>query len=286
METNLTEVINSQYQKPDLQALLATYSHIELTEDELTQALIDAKRKKDGILQLERLREIEKANRERKREKFDFLSAKTFFVSRAKKMFNFDFTLDHDNEVIFDMLCHYFNDDATFVTMAAAYGVKNPSLDKGILFAGNFGVGKTVFMKVFMQNKRQSFFIRESKKIADSYITSKDKVIPEEYLMPFDNGFDNPAVFYQKYSGLCIDDIGAERVKNNFGNISNVIGELIEMRYSHVPLEGLPKLTGAMLHGSTNLSVEQLKDYYGERVTSRMREIFNWIVWKGEDRRK
>lgn len=273
-----------------LQTILDTYSHIELTEGEQLQAIIDAKIKKEDKLKSDRLRELEMENRKRKSEKFDFMAAKTFFGARANKMFSKftpPFQLDNDNEIIFDMMVHYFNNDPAFVTMAEAYGVKNPSLEKGICFAGNFGNGKTTFMKLFSQNKRQCFFVRESKKIADEFLKSKDKSIPSEYLMPFENYTNDPDVYYQKYSGLCIDDIGAERVKNNFGNVSNVIGDLIEHRYSFEPTELTPvKLTGVMLHGSTNLSATELKEYYGERVVSRMRQIFNFIAWKGEDRRK
>ena len=250
------------------------------------QAILAAKKQKEKILEHDRLKKKEEDNRRRKQEKFDFLTAAKFFQDRAAKMFRFNFELDENNKVIYEMLVHYFNNDSTFLTMAEAYGVKNPSLEKGILFAGNFGTGKTTFMKLFHQNKRQCFFIRESKKIAESFLASKEKVLPEEYFHPFENAFGDSTVYYQKYSGLCIDDIGAERLKNNFGNISNVIGDLIEQRYSYEPIGDKPRLVGTMLHGSTNLSVAELKEFYGERVTSRMREIFNWIIWKGEDRRK
>jgi len=280
-------------QELSLKKTLENYDHIQLTEDEITMAMIDAKRKKENILQLERLKEIEEENRKRKREKFDFLGAKTWFAVRANNLITGaskepkHYIFDRYSEPLFDMLCYYFNGDADFVKLAEAYGVKNPSLEKGLLLAGNFGVGKSMLLKIFMQNKRQSYFIREAKKIADQFVQSKEKTIPEEYFAPFENGFDDPNVFYQKYSGLCIDDIGAERVKNNFGNISNVVGDLIEHRYSFVPVNpDMPKLIGPMLHGATNLSSDDLKEYYGERVLSRMREVFNFIVCKGNDRRK
>lgn len=266
---------------------MENYSHIELTQEEIDCALLAAKIRKEEIQKSERLKQLEEENRRIRSEKFDYLSASTFFGFRASKMFRFDFVLDKNNETIFEMLCYYFNNDKMFETLATAYGVKNPSLDKGLLFAGNFGVGKSIFMKLFQQNKRQCYFVREAKKVADAFVTSKEKIIPQEYLEPFENGFEDPNVFYQKYSGLCLDDIGAERIKNNYGNVSNVIGDLIEHRYSFTsPDPTVPKLIGPMLHGATNLSSDELKEYYGERVTSRMRECFNWIIWKGDDRRK
>ncbi len=145
METELSQILN-------LKTILESYSHIQLTEEEETQALIDAKRKKDSLLREEALRKLEEQNRKRKFEKFDFLAASTFFGSRSEKMFGGKFVLDSSNQVVFDMMCYYFNGDPTFVTMAEAYGVKNPSLEKGILFAGNFGLGKSWMLKLFMQN--------------------------------------------------------------------------------------------------------------------------------------
>jgi len=71
--------------------------------------------------------------------------------------------------------------------------------------------------------------------------------------------------------GMCIDDLGTEDIKNHYGNKKNVIGDLIELKYAK-------KTTGIYLHGTTNLTAEQLKDFYGSRVTSRMREIFNLSI--------
>ena len=140
-------------------------------------------------------------------------------------------------------------------------------------------------MKLFNQNNRQCFLIRPAKTIAQQFMDSKEKKLPEEYFFPesegssFRNASNDRNMFYQPIAGLCIDDMGSENIKNNYGNVSNVIGDLIEGRYDS-------KLTGDLLHGTTNLSVEDLSSYYGGRVISRFREIFNWIIVPGEDRRK
>lgn len=43
-----------------------------------------------------------------------------------------------------------------------------------------------------------------------------------------------------------------------------------------------------LTHATTNLSAPELKDYYGNRVRSRMREMFNLIEFDGgaKDKRR
>lgn len=269
------------------------YSHIPLTEDEITEALIEAKRKKEVLLKREELRKFELKNIELKEMNWSFGMIGAYMLNRAKEIFppTDPFVLDGDNKSFFELLCRYFINDKVFIDEARKMFPDLPndepvnwSLDKGLLICGNFGSGKTWMMKLFQKNARQTYYMRSAKKIAQDYLNSgkgkdKDVDIPEEYVNLFENPLNDGSVFYQKFSGLCIDDLGAENKKNNFGNVMNVIGDLIERRYEK-------RFTGVFLHATTNMTSGQLKEFYGERVTSRMREIFNFIELQGEDRRK
>lgn len=259
--------------------ILEAYSHIELSEDEIDEAIIWGKRKKEQELEAQRLRDIEKHNRIAKESLFQFDVMRTFMINRAFELFKGDFILDEFNESVFNLLCFYHTKDPRFVALAEKMGVKGADIDKGILLAGLYGCGKTWLLKLFAKSVRQTYYIRTSKEISNRYLASKDKSIPIEYTDVFKNAINDSALFNQPLSGLCIDDIGAEQPKNNFGNTLNVIGEIIEERYRN-------EATGTLLHGTTNLTADQLKEYYGGRVTSRMREIFNFIELKGSDRRK
>lgn len=249
----------------------------------MIEGQIWAKRKKQIDLEKAALVEKELANRKFNAMRWDHTVIKTFMMNRAARIYSGwkePFVVDKKNTDAFDLLCYYFiGDEKSFLELANKMEVKNPSLTKGILFAGNYGSGKTALMQLFSQNAKQVYFIRTAKQISSEFVNSVDKKIPEHYLEPFKNAINDAAMMYQPLSGLCIDDIGSEEVKNNFGNKSNVIGDLIEERYHK-------KYCGLFLHGTTNLSSDELKSYYGERVTSRMREIFNFIELKGEDRRK
>ena len=266
---------------------MASYDHVVLTEDEMVEGLIEAKRLKLRRMELAKLKEIEEGNRKLKMMQWDFSVIKGFMTKRAESIFNGKFILDDSNSDLFDLLCYYFIDDADgFVMQAKKMEVHEPSIIKGNFICGNFGCGKTWLMLLFGRNKKQSFDIVRAKQISEAYLTSEDKKIPEVYCKPFDvedqknnRGYIGADIFYQRFVGMCIDDLGSEAEKNNFGNKMNVIGDLIEQRYAG-------GYTGTFLHATTNLSAEQLKNFYGERVVSRMREIFNFIELPGTDRRK
>ncbi len=244
-------------------------------------ALIEGKIKKEKELQQQALREKELANRQAATRQWDFSVIQTFMGARSKEIFKYDFVIDENNEDVFNLLCYYFiGDEDGFLKQARKFeSLENPSINKGILLCGNFGTGKTDMMRLFQKNNRQVYYTRSAKNIANEFLRSKEKDIPSEYLEPFKLAINDPVTMFQPIAGLCIDDFGRESEKNNFGNKSNVIGDLIELRYAD-------KWTGVFLHGTTNLSATELANHYGEAVVSRKRQIFNFIELPGDDRRK
>lgn len=264
-----------------------SYSKVELTEEEMIEALIWAKANKLCRIEADRVKKIEDANRRFKEMQWNFNIIRTFMVKKAEKIYKGRFVIDGDNSDLFDLICYYFiNDEVNFKSLSTQLGIENTSIEKGILLCGNVGVGKTWMMYLFSRNQKRCYDLIKAKDISEAYLTAKDKRIPAEYLKPYDTQdpeatrlFNSEEVFYQQHIGMCIDDLGSESVKNNFGNSMNVIGDLIEFRYA-------AGFTGPFLHGTTNLSAEEIKKFYGERVASRMRQVFNFIELTGKDRRK
>lgn len=263
---------------------MESYSDIHLTDDEITQAMIDAKRKKQELMRIERIRESERFNQKNREGLFNFDVIRTFMIKRSEDIFRGKFVIDEYNEPIFNLLCYYHTNNPQFEVLAEKLNVANPSLKKGILLCGVYGTGKTWMMKLFQKSARQVYKMRTAKEIARVYLETKE--IPLMYRIPDKNPINDQSVFCQTFSGLCIDEIGAEGVKNSFGNVSNVIGDLIEERYNYLDEHNTRSLVGPTLHGTTNLKAEQLKEYYNGRVYSRMKEIFNYIELPGNDRRK
>lgn len=263
--------------KYSLREVADSYKHIELTEDEKLEAEIWAKQKKENLLKSAELKRREEENRKMFSSGWTFSQIESYMHYRAGNLFKGQFKLDEYNDFIFRLLCYYFTEDEAFVKLSASVGVKNPSLSKGIMLAGNFGVGKTWLMKLFSKNIRQVFHIKNAKEIADSFESGGEEII-NDFIFKHRNPLNDSDAFNQPFAGLCIDDLGTESLKNHFGNKKNVIGDIVELRYNKGN-------TGIFFHATTNLSAQQLNDFYGGRVVSRMREIFNFIELTGQDRR-
>lgn len=80
----------------------------------------------------------------------------------------------------------------------------------------------------------------------------------------------------------CFDDLGIEQNMKHFGNESNVMAEILLSRYD------LLRYRGIITHATTNLNANELEKLYGNRVRSRLREMFNLITFpeNAEDLRK
>lgn len=268
---------SSQYPKLSLQEIVESYSHIELTEDEKLEGLIWALQRKENGLRIEAQMRREAENRRRLTETTNYNIVKSLMIGRLTSKFNGEFKIDDSNEMIFELLCRYFGNDEQFLALAHTVNVENPSLSKGLFLTGNFGVGKTWLMRLFQQNQRQVFFIKNVKEIADEFMEYGEDGM-KEYIELKKNAVNDTSAFYQKHTGICFDDIGTEDIKNHYGNKKNVIGDLIEKKYSI-------GATGIYFHATTNLTADQLREFYGHRVVSRMREIFNFVELIGQDRR-
>lgn len=87
---------------------------------------------------------------------------------------------------------------------------------------------------------------------------------------------------YGDHGYLCFDDLGVEPVGRYYGRDCNVMGEILLSRY-----ELLLKF-GIRSHATTNLNAEELEERYGQRVRSRMRQLFNLIAFEKDsiDKRK
>lgn len=169
-----------------------------------------------------------------------------------------EFNLKVNNiEKIFWRLCLYFTDDIRF-------GDDGSDLNKGIALNGKIGCGKTNLMKIFQGNDRYNYKVIDCVKVAMDYQASGSEGI-NKYLS---SGYLVGEVISNE-RGWCFDDLGTEGVKKNYGNELNVMGNILILRYSEKPK--------IQTHITSNLTAQQIEDFYGARVRSRMREIFNVI---------
>lgn len=253
-----------------------TYDNVELTDEELKQVVREAKIKKANELEYKRKQEL-------RSNMVLFYSApwKTeIFADFIKsKMISSGFNLDASNRNYVNALTFYFNRDNRFEDIELNNLGLKMDLNKGLFLFGTVGVGKTKIMELFYKNKRTCYKMISCRKVVSEYIKHGHDVIEpmSHSMVPMVKNIDN---FFQDREGICFDDLGTEsETANNFGNKRNVFEQILLDRYDN----GLPFHE---THITSNLSPEMIKERYGERVVSRMREMFNIIELKGNDRRK
>jgi DNA replication protein DnaC len=233
-----------------------------LTPEEIEAALEAAK---PEVLRM--AREEKKAklaiieyNRKIKEQSEAYVSADQFMdwiLRKAVKTIK-NFAVSEREEQIYKNLALYFTQD------------KRCPLDlrKGLWLFGGVGCGKTTIMELFSENPLMNYPVVQTSLIADEYK---------------ENGGKNLQRFYDVPS-VCFNDFGfeiEEGSKSHFGNKKNVMAEIIQNSYE------FNKEKKFRLHFTTNLNADQVEQYYGPRVRSRLREMCNIISLEGiNDKRK
>lgn len=181
--------------------------------------------------------------------------------------------IDEFNEPVIKILSYYFSGDENFELIEDGY-----SLDKGILIIGPVGSGKTTILKAIQRNSFNPFRFVSCRTVAGDYAEFGTSSIKSYSNIGDINKRD---WFGHSKIGTCFDDLGTESEKKNFGNQLNVMAEIILNRYDN-------SVQKNKTHFTTNLTAKELKEYYGIRATSRMREMLNIIEipFNAPDRRK
>lgn len=173
-----------------------------------------------------------------------------------------------DLPLIRKLIAYFVRDETT----AALYGL---NLDKGILLAGPIGCGKTSLLALLrlLQPAESRFIIRPCRDLSFEFIERGYSTIPKYSTLSFKN-FE-PITY-------CFDDLGAENNLKFYGNECNVMGEVLLSRYDQFISRKL------ITHLTTNLSATEIETVYGNRVRSRMREMFNLLAFDKDsgDRRR
>lgn len=181
-----------------------------------------------------------------------FLGKKTF--GQSFKIYN------EDKPVIFKLLIYAIRDCENALKLGL-------DINKGILLTGPIGCGKTSIMQLI-----KPFFSNNY-----DYKIKTTRDISFEFAK---NGFDALKIFTQnsneqnRLTGYCFDDLGTEKQIKHFGNDCNVMAEILISRYEQF-IEN-----NSITHITTNLSASELENYYGNRVRSRLRNMFNLIAFE------
>lgn len=156
-------------------------------------------------------------------------------------------------------------------------GKLNPN--KGVYLYGAVGRGKTRVMEAIMVMCNT---IEKRLEANDRQFTSRKFQLKNAKSIVVELGESKSAQTIKKYytGPLCIDDMGSEDSFKLWGNDMNVVGDIVVERYQRYQQSGL------LTHATSNTLPADWTKKYGERVESRLNEMFNVVVLLGQDKRK
>ncbi|WP_445737695.1 ATPase [Mariniflexile sp.] len=184
---------------------------------------------------------------------YDFEKMLVYLNAKGKLVLGETFRIfEEDREILFK-LCNYAIKDAA---NCKRLGI---DLKKGILLSGPVGCGKTSLMTLlrYIVPYQKPYKIIPARNIVFGFNHVGYKTIED----------------YGSTNYFCFDDLGVEPIGRHYGKDCNVLGEVMLSRYD-LFLEH-----GVKTHATTNLNAQELETRYGNRVRSRMRELFNLIAF-------
>lgn len=136
-------------------------------------------------------------------------------------------------------------------------------LGKGLLLIGHRGSGKTLLMRalsLMASSGDMKFGVTNTRKVTSGYNKEGDAGIEQ----------------YCGRGNMMFDDLGDERTGQHYGDKVEVMSLVIQDRYEQ--FTG----SGSMTHFTTNLTPNEIRERYGERVYSRLKHMVN-IIQVGAD---
>ncbi|MEM6734561.1 MAG: ATPase [Bacteroidota bacterium] len=184
---------------------------------------------------------------------YDFPKILVYLNAKGKLLFGKHFKIYEEDHDVLLKLCHYYIRD---FENCKKHGI-DP--DKGLLLSGPVGCGKTSLMKLLRHivPHQRPYQIIPSRNVVFAFNHIGYRTIED-----YGNG-----------QFFCFDDLGVEPMGRHFGKDCNVLGEILLSRHE------LFQKRGIKTHATTNLNAQELEELYGNRVRSRMRELFNLVAF-------
>ncbi len=204
---------------------------------------------------------------------FSFSTSVQWMEEHGKILFGNHFSIyPGDLGLIYKLLVYAIGDKEN----AERHGL---NLCKGILLVGPIGSGKTTLISLmnYFCPREARFLVKPTREISFEFEKDGFSVI---------NLYSKGSFFrYGERSipkAYCFDDLGLEQTPKYYGNDCNVMAEILLARYDLFVSKRM------MTHITTNLSASELESIYGNRVRSRMREMFNMVAFDrdSKDKRK
>ncbi|WP_430973786.1 ATPase [Sunxiuqinia rutila] len=195
---------------------------------------------------------------------FNFQKSVLWMEEKGKMLFGDNFAIaPADLNLIYKLLIYAIGDKEN----AERLGL---NLRKGLLISGPIGCGKSSLARLisYFCPREKQFMVKPTREISFEFEKNGYSVI---------NHYSKGSYF--RIGGLpvpkvyCFDDLGLEQTPKHFGNECNVMAEILLARYDLFVAKRM------LTHLTTNLSASELEAIYGNRIRSRMREMFNLVAF-------
>ena len=149
--------------------------------------------------------------------------------------------------------------------------------DKGLMLWGDIGTGKSTMLRIV---REFCAIVRPPDKIGRYYFRIDNVIdVCADYADESINGGYRGIRHYIDNPRQAFDELGSETVPTGrYGNFENVMQYIFLSRYDNRHYQ--------FTHATTNLTVEQIKDVYDERIYDRFKEMFNFVALRGRTFRK
>ena len=173
---------------------------------------------------------------------------------------------EEDYPIVYKLIAYFLKDEQACFQL-------DINLNKGILISGPVGCGKTSLMNLmkYLTPTEYKFIVKPCRDISFEFIKDGYEVIHRYSRGKLDQL--DPKIY-------CFDDLGLENNLKYYGNECNVMAEILLSRYD------LYISRNIQTHITTNLSASEIEIHYGNRVRSRMRELFNLIAYDNNTKDK
>lgn len=174
--------------------------------------------------------------------------------------------LETDYPIIYKLIAYFLKDEPTCFQY-------NINLNKGILLSGPIGCGKTSIMNImkYLTPTEHKFYVKPCRDISFEFIQDGYQIIHK---------YSKGKLYEFEPKTICFDDLGTENNLKYYGNECNVMAEILLSRYDVFIAKRI------QTHITTNLSASEIETQYGNRVRSRMRELFNLIAYDNNSKDK
>jgi DNA replication protein DnaC len=167
--------------------------------------------------------------------------------------------IESDHQLIYKLIAYFLKDEIICYQL-------DIDLNKGLLLSGPIGCGKTSLMNLmkYITPTDHKFYLKPCRDISFEFIQDGYDVIHK---------YSKGKLYQSEPKTICFDDLGTENNLKYYGNECNVMAEILLSRYDIFISKNI------QTHITTNLSASEIETYYGNRVRSRMRAMFNLIAY-------